>query len=294
MDWPVLIGASHDGWAGMSRRAPGTRRALVISDSRYFFAQTSRALTAAFGSVPQVAPFSLALASTAPPTHMALTIASSEPHSAIVLVDTSTRSAVPESPFSPFSPRSPCGRSGPARRDRPSRRRRLPSALARQVLPVRVALRALIALRAGGADRTRIPFGPGGRPGRHRPSGRRHRPDPHRPSARRTGRADVALRARYALRSAFALRSRRSGGPVSPSARHSPLAPWWPARPAVLVDLRDLRTAREKQNCHHGRDRQLKTHGLPPSAACRIALYRWMPDCPPFYAPPGSLHELVL
>jgi len=64
----------------MSRRAPDKRRALVICNSRYFFAQTSRALTAAFGSVPQVAPFSVAVASTAPPTHSALIMISSPPH----------------------------------------------------------------------------------------------------------------------------------------------------------------------------------------------------------------------
>ena len=80
---------------GIMRNETGPAWGPVRGESRrcLFFAQTSRALTAAFGSVPQVAPFSVAEASAAPPMQIALTMISSAPHSAIVLPEASTRSA---------------------------------------------------------------------------------------------------------------------------------------------------------------------------------------------------------
>jgi hypothetical protein len=108
-----LLGA----WRGFEKHAGGwrkSRRSLnenrpfegpvrLAENGRYFFAQTSRALALS----AQVAPFSVAVAAAAAPTHSALTMISSALQLPLALADMTTRNVMPGAPGAPACPGGP-------------------------------------------------------------------------------------------------------------------------------------------------------------------------------------------
>ena len=294
MDWPVLIGASHDGWAGMSRRAPGTRRALVVCQ----FALLLRADQPRLDGRIRIGAAGRAVLARAR-QHCAADAHGAHHH----LVGAALRDRVGRHEHAQRRARIALLTLLAAIALRPERALRagialragdaLLSALADRSCRSALALRALIALRAGGADRTRITLR-SGRTGRADIALRAGATDRTRIALRprRTGRADVALRARNALRSAFTLRPGRSGGAgIALRTETSPLAPCGPALPCGPCGPSGPFEQPAGEATLPPRLRSSVEHAWPPSL-CGMPdrALQWMPDCPPFYAPPGSTY----